>query len=151
MPAAASSASSCRNVLAIVHSHVAPHQICVLGFKVAGSIRRSLEPPPRSVNCFASLQHQCRIVERLVTDAPPADPALRVDEKGAVQRLVVEIDTAIGLEDIQLRIRQQREGKAAFFLVSGQRILELLRRVGADGDQIDPGVGKLAGLLPRSC
>ena len=64
-----------------------------------------------------------------------------------MQRLVVEIDAAIGLENLELRIGQQREGKAAFFLVRCQRILEVFRRIGADGDEIDPGVGKLAGLL----
>src|SRR6202043_4130859 len=89
-------------------------------------------------------------VDRLLTDVAETAASIRVDEEGAVQRLAVEIDTAIGLENIQLRIGQQREGEASFFLVSGQRFLEVVRRIGTDGDQIDPGVSELAGILRKT-
>jgi hypothetical protein len=70
---------------------------------------------------------------------------LRVDQKSSVQRLVVEIDTSIGLEGVQLRIRQEWKSKAAF--IRGDGLLELVRRVGADRDGSDPVVCKLAGFL----
>ena len=52
---------------------------------------------------------------------------LRVDKKGAVHRLVVEVEEAIGLK-LELCIGQQREEKSAFFLVRFQRLLEIFRR-----------------------
>src|SRR5258706_272472 len=83
---------------------------------------------------------------RLLADALRADPTLRVDEEIAVHRLIVEIDTAIGFKNLELSIRKQRESNGAFFLRIGRQFLELLGRVGADGDQIDPAVCKVAGL-----
>jgi hypothetical protein len=48
-------------------------------------------------------QQKDRIVERLVTDVPETDPALRVDKKCAVHRQVVEVEKAISLENIELQ------------------------------------------------
>src|SRR5271165_320199 len=76
------------------------------------------------------------------------------DQKSSVQRLVVEIDTSIGLEGVRLRIRQEWERKAAF--IRGDCLLELVRRVGADRDDSDPVsaaaalFGGFAGTTKRS-
>src|SRR5207248_8447423 len=69
-----------------------------------------------------------------------------VDEKSPMQRLIVEIDTPIGFESFELRIRQQRKRKATL-LVSRCLILQLFRRVGADADDSDPALGKLLCLF----
>src|SRR5206468_1278231 len=79
-----------------------------------------------------------------------ADLTLRVDKKGAVHRQIVEVEKAIRLKNFELRIGQQRERKAARFLVRFQSFLEVVRRVGTDGDEIDPLFSKLAGLLRKT-
>ena len=87
---------------------------------------------------FGFVQNKLRLHERFVANVLPADFALGINKKCAVQREILEvIVAAVRLEDFERFIRNQRERKL-FFAILFLRELQVFDGVGADGNQFNP-------------
>ena len=88
---------------------------------------------------FGFTDQKLVVGEGIEADVLPADQAGAVDDKGGVERLVLEVvEAAIGLEGAERVVGEERDGKGAVLVVI-DGLLQPRLVVAADGDERQAG------------